>query len=242
MGVGADCFADTEGAAEATASVIDALSAGVVDQLEDEGGDAHADGRAEAPDHVPLQFGDAVAHADDGRPEAEAAQEARLTGHEAAVVGGHELDDIVRATAADLVREVFAEREAIEVAAGIGEGDRLAEGAGGGDVVENLGAGDAEEILVVALEVFLGRDGKSHEVFEAPDAADVDADFGKSAAVEGRPFIDVSQCLDKALLLIGFDLRLGEILKGYTIHGVTRKTKSYKRTIGRRTPTDRCRR
>jgi len=88
------------------------------------------------------------------------------------------------------------------------------------------GAGDAEEILVVALEILLGRDGESHEVFETPDAADVDAGFGESAAVEGRPFIDISQCLDEALLLIGFDLRLREILKGYTIHGVTRKTKS----------------
>ena len=78
----------------------------------------------------------------------------------------------------------------------------------------------------MALEVFLGGDGESHEIFEAPDAADVDAGFGESAAVEGRPFIDVSQCLDEALLLIGFDLRLGEILKGYTIHGGERKTKS----------------
>ena len=129
-------------------------------------------------------------------------------------------------TVADLVREVFAEREAIEVAAGVGEGDRLAEGAGGGDVIKDLGAGDTEEILVVALEILLGRDGKSHEVFETPDAADIDAGFGKPATVEGRPFIDISQCLDEALLLIGFDLRLREILKGYTLHGVTRKTKS----------------
>ena len=138
-----------------------------------------------------MQFGDAVAHADDARPQAPKPEKIGHAGHEALVERGHELDDTLPPHACHGKGLGLVEGEPLQVGIGAGKGDRLARGAGSGDVVDDVGAVAADEVVVEALEVLLLGEGQAREVVEGAHLSRVDAVLGKQAAVEGRAFGEI---------------------------------------------------
>ena len=201
-------LADAECAAQRAAAEVDARRLCEVGQPQQERGDDHAGGGGDAADGVPLQLGDAVAHARDAAAQHPRSEEVGQSGHEAAVERDHQLDDVVGGAAGRGEREHLVVGQAVEVPFRQCEGDRVAQRAGGGDVVDDLARGDAAEVVVAALELLLGGDGQPLQVVERADVARVDALAAEHLPVEARVLLEVAERLAEALLLEGAN-RLG---------------------------------
>ena len=128
-------------------------------------------------DGIPLQFRDAVAHADNAGAQLADAQEIGQARHETLVDGRHQLQDVARAQTGTGKGFLLVESESLQVFLGTGEGDRLTERPRRGYVIDNLFPGAAQEVPVVQLQVLLLRERKTGQVFQITDRIHVHAVF-----------------------------------------------------------------
>ena len=171
----------------------------------------------EAADGVPLQFGDAIAHADDAGPQCADAQEVGQAGHEALVHRRHELQDVTAPQPCAGEGFLLVVGQALQVLFRATEGHRVAQRARGGDVVHNILLRAATELFVVELQVLLFGERDLLEVLQAADALGPDAVGAEQAAVVGGARGKVVHVAAEQFLLVGFYFRLG--LKFNVVHG-----------------------
>lgn len=146
---GTQGFADADALGHRTGVIVDAVLFGKLNQFDEERRNHHAAGGMNAVDGVPLQLRDAVAHAGNAHAELAGSHVVGQTCHETAVDGGHELKHVVPGAVGGGKGEVLIVGEAVEVAGGEDERNRVAQGAGGGYIVNDQLAGDADEVVIV---------------------------------------------------------------------------------------------
>lgn len=200
-------FADTDCLFNAGRAVIDAVFFGIFDEFEDERRDGDEGVGFKPPDGVPLQFGHAVTHADDAGSEFPHPQEVGQAGHETPVDGGHELVCVVRGTVGYSEGNSFIIGQPLQVLIGHGEGHRLAQCSGRGNIVDDLVFRDADEIFIVALQVVLGRNWNFGKAFQCFNFGDVDTVFKEMLLVEFRFFLKESELFRQFLFLEEFYFR-----------------------------------
>ena len=91
------------------------------------------------------------------------------------------------------------------VAVGHGECDRIAQRAGGRDIIDDLVSGHADKVIVMLLQVVFGSRRDVSKIFQRLDFCNIDPVFFKELPVERRSFTEKEELLPQFLLLEGFD-------------------------------------
>ena len=212
--------------ANAGLPVVNPVILSVLDQSRDEGRHAHDAVGLNALNGVPLQFGDAVAHADDGRTQLPQAEEIGQSSHEAFVEGDHQLEDVAGFQSGAFETLFLVVSQPLQILLGAAERHGIAERSAGGDVVDHLLLGHTEEILVEKLEILLFREGNVHKVLNRADFLHVDAVALEHALIKTGILPQIEQCLLKFCLLELFDfLRRGEFYVFAIIHRIKSEIK-----------------
>ena len=144
-------FTNADDAFDRRVPVVDSMFLGILDESEDERRYAENCIGLDATDGIPLQFRDAVPHTDDARPQFTDSQEIRQSCHEPFIEGSHQLQNTPRFQSCALKRFLLVQSQSLEIVFRTTKRHRITQGSAGGDVVNNLFFGTAEEVLIEEL-------------------------------------------------------------------------------------------
>ena len=178
----------------------------ILHQPQDERRHTHDGVRFQALDGVPLQFRDAVAHADNAGAQLPDAQKIGQAGHKALVNGGHELDNVPGFYTGAGKALFFVIGKPLQVFLRAAKGNRVSQCSGSGHIVHHLGLGAAQEFLVKKLQILLFRKGDLLQVLDGPDFVNVYMVFLKHPLIIARMPLKVLQRLLQQPLLKYLDL------------------------------------
>ena len=214
-------LADADRTAQRRAAVVDAVLLRIADEFYQERRHDDAARGADAPDGVPLQFGDAVPHADHAASQLSGSHEVSQPGHEAAVDGRHQLQDVLPGASRRGERHGLVVGQPGQVFFREGERHRVAEGSRRGHVVDDAVAGYADELPGVQLQIRFGGYGQAPQVVRRADVARLHAAAVEHAPVVRRIFIEVGDLFAQAFLLERRD-RIGrcELYLRVSYHGL----------------------
>src|SRR5512138_3910142 len=159
-------LSNANGFAYAGSAVIDAFFFGIFNEFKDERRDRDERIWFKAADGIPLQFRHPVADADDAGTELSYPEEISQPGHKPPVDGGHELVGVVFAAVGYGKGDAFVIGQAVEVAVGHGKCNRVAQGAGRGDIIDDLNSRHTNESVILLLQVVFGSRRDVYQVFE----------------------------------------------------------------------------
>ena len=95
----------------------------------------------------------------------------------------------------------FVECQSFEIAIGASEGHRLAHRTRGGDIVDDLTWGYAEEVCIVALQICFLCEGQLLQVVNGADLSHINVVFSKDPLIEGRFFRQIVQMFAQKIFL-----------------------------------------
>ena len=174
---------------------------GVLDQPQDERRNAHYRIRLYTLDSIPLKLRHTVAHAYDTGTQFPDSKEVSQTGHKPLVNGRHQLEHIPGLQSGAFERFLLVVSQSLKVLLRAAESHRIPHGTRCGDVIDHLILGDAKEILVEYLQVFLLRERDLHQILDMADLVDVYPAAGEHPLIIRRIRRQISQSIAQLLFL-----------------------------------------
>ena len=148
-----------------------------------------------------MQFGNTATHSHHACSQTTKSEKICHTCHKSLVESGHDLHDAVARHTSAGKGTGFVESQSFEIAIGASEGYCLAHRTRGGDIVDDLAWGYAEEVRIVALQICFLREGQLLQVVNGADLCHINVVFSKHPLIEWRFFRQIVQVFAQKIFL-----------------------------------------
>ena len=148
-----------------------------------------------------MQFRNTATHSHHACSQTAKSEKICHTCHKSLVKCGHDLHDAVARHTSAGKGTGFVESQSFEIAIGASEGYCLAHRTRGGDIVDDLAWGYAEEVRIVALQICFLREGQLLQVVNGADLCHINVVYSKHPLIERRFFCQIVQVFAQKIFL-----------------------------------------
>ena len=148
-----------------------------------------------------MQFRNTATHSHHACSQTAKSEKICHTCHKSLVKCGHDLHDAVARHTSAGKGTGFVESQSFEIAIGASEGYCLAHRTRGGDIVDDLAWGYAEEVRIVALQICFLREGQLLQVVNGADLCHINVVYSKHPLIEWRFFCQIVQVFAQKIFL-----------------------------------------